>query len=189
MHFIWHQNALHEYFQQVWYQFALHLVSKIAPTKHLPGSKLDLVLQEYCRVVQKYYQVPNLIWHCRSSLFQPELMLLVCSASAFINTSITVTVFSFFFIFCFISLDFVILFGFCSFVWCFIFQDYFLCNPSQPLQPFIAPLRGKSLWKARKETSSVRISFLVFKFSLQFFKNVYEKREKEHYQSEFLCWF
>ena len=74
-----------------------------------------------------------------------------------------------FFIFCFISLDFVTLFGFCSFVWCFIFQDYFLCNPSKPLQPFIAPLRGKSLWKARKETSSVRISFLVFKFSLQFF--------------------
>ena len=60
-------------------------------------------------------------------------------------------------------------FGFCNFVWCFIFQDYFLCNPSQPLQPFIAPLRGKSLWKAWKETSSVRISFLVFKFSPQFF--------------------
>ena len=80
-------------------------------------------------------------------------------------------------------------FGFCNFVWCFIFQDYFLCNPSQPLQPFIAPLRGKSLWKARKETSSFRISFLVFKFSLQFFKNVYEKREKEHHQSEFFYWF
>ena len=32
----------------------------------------------------------------RSSLFQPELMLLVCSVSAFINTSITVYLYFFF---------------------------------------------------------------------------------------------
>ena len=70
-------------------------------------------------------------------------------------------------------------FGFCNFVWCFIFQDYFLCNPSQPLQPFIAPLRGKSLWKAWKETSSVRISFFVFKFSPQFFLKSLWKTWKE----------
>ena len=122
-----------------------------------------------------------------------------------------------FFNFCFIGLGFVVLFVFCNFVWCFIFQDYFLCNPSQPLQPFIAPLRGKSLWRVWKETSSVRISFLVFKFSPQFFSKVYEnlkrdiinqnlflgfqvftskffwkvyeKREKEHHQKDFLSWF
>ena len=159
-------------------------------------------------------------------------MLLVCSASAFINTSITVAVFSFYSFFVFIGLGFVILFdvlfskiissatlrshsslsshhsevkfmksvkrniisqnfflSFQVFTSIFFWKVYEKREKGHHQSEFISRFSSfclkillKSLWKARKRTSTERISFLVFKFLTQIILKSLWKPEKEHYQ-------